>query len=343
MLLIGFGGWAWAENPDSSKKKEINRSFSVGLSDLLNVENRYGSITIAHWAKKEVEIRVVVESKARNVEQAQRGLDAVEIELRKSGSMVYAHTSLRNQWGWNNNNSRITIDYYISMPPELTATLSQRYGNINLPENNEGKCVLEVKYGNIKAGSFSEALSIEAGYSNIDIKDAKNLSMDLAYCGNVALRDAQSLTIDSKYSNLNIGNVDKADIDNMYGNIKIQKANILSIDTKYGSANIAYVKEELNVGLLAYSTLTLTELNPGFRSVKAEARYATLKLSISPQASFRVIADNIKYGSVDVRGMKITNSTIDDKVNYRYQINGGEERFIRFEGNSYSHLKINAL
>ena len=341
MLLISFSGWA--ENPESTQKKEINQSFSVSLSDQLNVENRYGAITITHWAKNEVAIRVVVESKARNDEQAQKGLDRVKIELKKSGSTVHALTSFVKQSGWESNNSSIAIDYYISMPSKLAANLSQQYGNINLPENNEGRCSLEVKYGNIKAGSFSESLRIEAGYSNINIEDVKDLRMHLAYSGNTSLRDAQNLTVDSKYSNLNIRNADKARIDNGYGNVKIQSANVLSIDTRYGNANIIYVKEELNVGTLSYSTLTLTELNAGFKHVNAEARYGTLILSISPQAAFQVIAEDMRYGSVDIKGMKITNSTIDNKVYHHYQINGGGDRFIRFEGNSYSNLKINAL
>jgi hypothetical protein len=341
ILLISFSGWA--ENLDSSKKKEINKSFSVSLNDLLDVDNRYGNITITHWAKNEVAIRVVVESKARNDDQAQKGLDKVEIELKKSGNTVYALTSLREQSGWSSNNNRITIDYYINMPSKLAANLSQKYGNINMPEKNEGKCILEVKYGNIKAGSFSESLSIDAGYSNINIEDVKDLKMDLAYCGNASLRNARSLTIDSKYSNINIQNADNINIDNKYGNIKIQHTNIISIETKYGNANIKYVKEELNIGTLDYSTLTLNELNDNFKHVNVEARYGTLKLSISPQASFRIIAEDMKYGGVDIMGLKITNLNIENKVNHHYQINGGGDRVIRFEGNSYSNLKINAL
>jgi hypothetical protein len=339
MLLISSGGQA--ENADSSKKKEINQSFSVGLSEQLNVDNQYGSITLTHWNQNEVAIRVVVESKANNDNRAQEGLDRVQIELKKSGNTVYALTSFKNSLGWNNN--RITIDYYISMPPRLAAKLSQRYGNINLPETNEGKCELEVKYGNIKAGSFSEPLSIDAGYSNINIEDVSDLKMDLAYCGNVTLRDARTLSIDSKYSHLNIRNAGKVDIDNQYGNIKIQQANSISIESKYGNANVDYIKEELNIGTLDYSTFTLKELNAGFKHVDAEARYGTLKLSISPQASFHVIAEDMKYGNVNINGLKITHSSVENKVDHHYRINGGGDQVIRFEGNNYSNLKINAL
>jgi hypothetical protein len=337
-LLISLGGWA--ENLDSSKKKEINQWFSLGANDQLDVDNRYGNIIISHWTKNEIAIRVVIESKAANDRLAQEGLDRVQIEMKKRGNTVYAATSFRNQMS---NNSSINIDYYISMPPKLAAALSQMYGNITMPEHNEGKCDLEVKYGNIQAGSFSEPLSIDAGYSNIHIGDVNELEMSLAYCGNVALKNARSLSIDSKYSNLNIRNADKIEITNRYGNIKIQDINSLFIETKYGNADINSVKEELNIDAMDYSTLELNELNDNFKHVNAEARYGTLKLSISVKASFQVIAEDMKYGSVDIKGLKITGTQIENKTNYHYRINGGGNRLIRFEGNSYSNLKINAL
>ena len=47
------------------KQKTVTRSFDVSAGDQLSIDNRYGNITITHWNKKQVEIRVVVESRAR--------------------------------------------------------------------------------------------------------------------------------------------------------------------------------------------------------------------------------------------------------------------------------------
>ncbi|MDR1938030.1 MAG: hypothetical protein LBQ73_05985 [Tannerellaceae bacterium] len=340
LLLVLNNLAGWAEDLDSSKKKEINQSFNVGLNDHLNVDNKYGSITVTHWAKNEVAIRVVVESKAGSESRAQEGLDRVRIELNKSGNTVYALTSIKSHSGWNNS---LTIDYYISMPSQLAATISQKYGNINLPEKNEGKCSLEVAYGNIKAGSFTEPLSIDAKYSNINLADVKDLRMDVSYCGNTIMGNGETIRIDSKYSNLKLRNVDKLDIDNSYGNVQIENAKVISAEIKYSEAKVKNLKESLDLSSLSYSTLSVNELDAGFKSVHAEAHYGTLNLSISPQAAFRVTAEAVKYGKVEVSGLKITESNVENKVNYFYRINGGGNSHIRFEGNSYSSLKIKAL
>lgn len=331
----------WAETLDSTKKKEINQTFKAGANDRLQIDNRYGSITITHWSKNEVSIQVVVESKARTESEAQNGLDRVNIELSQSGSTIYGTTSLKNQSGWNNN--RININYYISMPSKLSANLSQKYGNINLPEKNEGEYTMEVKYGNIIAGSFTAPLRIDAGYSNIKLEDVKTLQMEVAYCGNVAINNGDKMQIDSKYSNLNMRNITQLTLEKKYGNLNVQNVDKMSIDVKYSECTVERIKEELNTNM-SYSTITVKELATGFNQVKAEARYGNLNLSVSSKASFKVNVKDMKYGNIDVKGFSVTNSNIENKVNQYYQINGASgSSVIDFGGNNYSNLKINAL
>lgn len=47
MLLVLFCSVpGWGSKQESIKKKEINKSFNVGKSDILQVDNRYGNITV---------------------------------------------------------------------------------------------------------------------------------------------------------------------------------------------------------------------------------------------------------------------------------------------------------
>jgi hypothetical protein len=341
LMLAGSSLSGRAEDLDSSKKKEINQSFNASAGDQLNIENRYGNITVTHWEKNEVAIRVVIESKATNDSRAQEGLDRVQVELKKSGNTVFGITSMKNQTGWNNN-TKLTVDYYISMPAKLSATLSQKYGNINLPERNEGRYVLEVKYGNIKAGNFTGSLVIDAAYSNIDINDVQDAVLDLAYSGSANFGNANTIRVDSKYSNMKFLNIGKVDIDDKYGKIKIKNVDNLSLEIKYGEVSIERVKEAISSSL-DYSTLIVKELDAGFEKVNVEAHYGTFNLSVPSQAAFRLTAESMKYGKVTTGGLKVTSSNIDNKTHYYYQINGGGSRSIQFNGNNYSTLIINAL
>ena len=128
MLLVLFCSVSgWAAKQESIKKKEINKSFNVGKNDILQVDNRYGNITVTHWSKSEVSIRVVIEAKARNDEKAQAIIDRVNIRMEKMGNTVSAVTSLRSQNGNGGSNESFTINYYVNMPDVRPDTEVRQY------------------------------------------------------------------------------------------------------------------------------------------------------------------------------------------------------------------------
>ena len=120
---------------DNRKQKKISQADSVSAGDRLQVENRYGNITVTHWNQNTVAIRVEVECKARSEERAQENLDRIQIETKKIGGIVSAVTTIKKEMNSNSNNESMTINYYIQMPPKLAADLNQKYGNINLPSD----------------------------------------------------------------------------------------------------------------------------------------------------------------------------------------------------------------
>lgn len=343
MLLIVSTVCSWAGKPERIKKKEYSQSFSVSLSDQLLIDNRYGNTTVTHWNKNEALIRVEIEAKAETEEAAQATLDRVQIELKKSGNTVSGITSLKEQRWSNNSNERFTINYYISIPSKLAINLAQKYGNINLPEKNEGNSTIQVKYGNLNAGSFTKSLDLEVKYGNVDINDITKAYLYLGYCGNASIGNASQLEVDNKYSNLNIKKCTQITLENKYGNVKIESLDKGDMGIKYSEATIGSVKDELVVGELAYSTLTIKELSSNFKKLDVDARYGNLNVNISSGASFKVSAESMKYGNHNVSGFNVTNKSTEDKVNHYYEINGGKKGTIYFDGNNYSNINVKAL
>lgn len=333
---------ALAAKQEYTKRKEINKSFKVSRNDLLQVDNRFGNITVTHWNRQEVSIQVKIETKSSRETHVQRILDDIKVEIRKTGNTISAVTSLSGDIKLNNNNDRMTINYFISMPSELTSDLSQKYGNINLPQQNDGKCTLHVKYGNLNAGSFTADMNLEAKYGNVDIANLKTASFDLGYVSNLVCKDADKLLIDCKYSNLELGTIHRLDLDKKYGNIRIKKLDEGDMDVKYSEVTIDYLKDDLTVDGLSYTTLSIKELSPRFTRLDVNARYGNLKLKIPVSASFQVIAENMKYGNYDIKGFKTTDFSKEDD-NFRSEINGGGNHRIYFDGNNYGNLTIRAL
>ena len=357
MLLVVFCSVSgWAAKQESIKKKEINKSFNVGKSDIPQVDNRYGNITVTHWSKSEVSIRVVIEAKARNEERAQNIIDRISIRMEKTGNRVSAVTSLKPQNGSNGGNQSFTINYYVNMPSGMTCDLTQKYGNITMPENNKGICDLHVKYGNLSGGSFTGPLNIDVQYGNLDIADVDNATLDLAYCSKSSIRNGSQLNVDGRYSNLNLGNIRKMNVEAKYGDIHINRLDNGYLELKYGNCQIDELKQGINVDELSYSTLNIKDLASNFDKVNVDARYGNLNIHIDKNASFRVVANNMKYGNCKIQGgfniqrrNQSENSggfdSRDDqknKNNYILDVNNGKNGRINFEGNSYSNIKVMA-
>ena len=229
-------------------------------------------------------------------------------------------------------------------------------GNIIMPENNKGKCDLHVKYGNLNGGNFTGPLSIDVQYGNMDISDVDNATLDLAYCGKSSIRNGSQLNIDSKYSNLSLGNVRKMNTEAKYGDIHIDRLDNGYMELKYGNCKIDELKQGITVDELSYSTLTIKDLASNFDKVNVDARYGNLNIYIDVNASFRVVANNMKYGNCKVQGgFSIQRRNQDEnsvgfdsrddqrnKNNYTLDVNNGKNGRINFEGNSYSNIKVMA-
>ena len=142
---------------------------------------------------------------------------------------------------------------------------------------------------------------------------------------------------------MNIKKCGQINLENKYGNIKIESLDKGYMEIKYSEAMIGSVKDELNVDELAYSTLTIKELSANFKQVNVDARYGNLNISVPAKASFKIAAENMKYGSRNVNGFNITNSSTEDKVNHYYEINSGNKGRINFDGNNYSNINVKAL
>ena len=328
-------------NWEYSKTKEFHQQFTVKPTDLLQIDNRYGNVTVVYWAKNEVDIRVEVQVDANQEKKIKELLDRVDIRFNQSGGVVSAFTEIESQQ--NNGNYNLNIHYYVQMPKTMNGKMEVNYGNVYLPDNNEGAWALDVKYGNIQAGNFTAPLQIVAKYTNVDIRNVYQAEVELEYTGNSKIGNAEKLMIDGKYSTMSIGDVKQLELSCKFGGVELETVDRAEMSLSYSNAEISSLKQILDLDELSYSTLNIRALSDSFTRIDADARYGNLKLRLPEKTAFTVEADDMKYGDLEVRGFHIDQEKKEDKDYYYYEVNGGGKRKIRFSGNNYSHLTIRSL
>jgi len=324
----------------SEKEREVSKTFQVSLSDKLNIENRYGNITVTHWNKNEIAIKVVIEAKANNDRRAEELLDYVSISLDKTGNTVSGITSMKN-FGGTKNNERLTVNYYISKPSKVQPYFEQRYGNVNLPRENDAKTTLEVKYGNINGGNFSEDLQVECSYGNVEVGNLNEAYMELAYCGNVKIENGKVITLESRYSNGKVSDVEQLNLEISYGNFNIGNAGIVNLESKYSNLDIKRLEKHLYVEF-SYGNINVKDVSSTLNEIKAESRYGNLNITMPTSMAFEVIAKDMKYANYNISD-RFNVHTSKNQHDFHSKINNGHSsRKIYFMGNNYGNLTIKA-
>ena len=107
------------------KTKSINRTFQLEANDELEVDNKYGEITVAHWERNEVLIQVEIESRAASEKVAQANLDRITIEMNQWGHGIKAETIIAsNKGNWSHGNASFSTRSTLPKSPFTSRTSS---------------------------------------------------------------------------------------------------------------------------------------------------------------------------------------------------------------------------
>jgi len=337
-LLLSGSMMGSAEEMQSKKTKEVSRSYTTDRNSLLSVDNTYGNIVITHWNKNEISIKVVIEAKAKTDNRANQLLEQVYIEINKSGNTISAVTKLKNVNA--GNNEQLKINYIINMPADMQNKLTQKYGNITMPDKNEGISTIKVMYGNMKGGEFTKDLKIDCSYGNVKLGRVYSADVKLSYSNLDQSNYADNINIAANYSEVKLKDVKNLTISSNYGNLKAGRITIANMNFKYGNIDMGSLSESLKADV-DYGNINLESLSSNFRQIDIKAQYGNIDINIPSNAAFNMEAKNMKYGKLDMKGF---NSNVRNENNNMYTtVNGGGSRTIKIDGKGYSNVKIKAL
>jgi hypothetical protein len=125
------------------KSKTYTKSYPADGNDKLQIDNRYGKVTVNTWNKNEFKVDVQIKSYANNDDDAQKLLDQASITDNKDNDLVNFTTVINtgtgnNFWGTMTTNGKTTVrktvvTYTVYMPIKSAVSITNRYGSIELP------------------------------------------------------------------------------------------------------------------------------------------------------------------------------------------------------------------
>ena len=295
-ILIPFLGFS---NDDTfiSKQKSIKKTYIVNSNAGIDIDNKYGNITVLVWDEDKIDLDITIKVTGGNENWVNEKLNSIDIDITALKSMVTAITKIGSSSlkGKGSSNS-FEINYVIKIPKNGTVKLNNKYGNITaltLGSTTDISC----RYGKITLGK------LEGTSNRIKIEYCQNSAIDYikngiiqAYYSGLKINDSGSLILDTNYTDLVISDGQTVKYDCNYGNFKFQKINSLSGSGNYLTINVSEISNNINIDA-NYSKINVGVITEKANNVNINTGYSDVYLGYDTNYTFDFDI-NIKYGNI---------------------------------------------
>ncbi|QDW21958.1 hypothetical protein [Flavobacterium sp. KBS0721] len=295
-ILIPFLGFS---NDDTfiSKEKNIKKTYIVNSNAGIDIENKYGNITVSTWDENKIDLDITIKVSGGNENWVNERLNSIDVDINALKSMVSAITNIGNSSLKSRGSSNsFEINYVIKIPKNGTVKLNNKYGNITTL-TLESTTDISCKYGKIILGKLNgDSNRIEIGYSqNSSIDYIKSGNIEARYSG-IKINESGNLNVDANYTDVSLQEGQNIKCKGNYGSFKFQKINSLVGSSNYVTISIAEVLNNLNIDA-TYSKINVESMSEKSKNVNINTGYTNIALGYDANYSFDFDI-NTRYGSI---------------------------------------------
>ncbi|MEO8887160.1 MAG: hypothetical protein ABI367_13935 [Mucilaginibacter sp.] len=308
-------GQADVDTETDQKIKNYSKTYVADANTRLDIDNRYGKVSVKTWAKNEFKVDVQIKVLADKTDETSNLLNSINITDKKQGQTVIFKTIIDKEAAilavGRNNFRKVEINYVVYMPAKNALNITNKLGNIELPDLN-GKVVINCSFGDLVAKSLTNPANIiKVSYGDARIASLRASDLDIT-SGTLTLGWADKLNAAMSYSSAKIGKISTSGI----------------INVKYGSG------------------VQITDIDKNLKNLLVNSNYSAVKLGIADDenADFDV---TLHYGSFNTgnKPVNISKRSTEDQrwnptQNFKGHVGKGDlERMININSN-YSVVKF---
>lgn len=285
LLLIPFLGFS---NDDSyiSKQKTIKKTYIVNSNAGIDIDNKYGNITVNTWDEDKIDLDIVIKVNGPNENWVNEKLNSIDVNITALKSLVTAVTSIGNSsLKSKGSNNSFEINYVIKIPKNGGIKLVNKYGNISVP-NAEASTDINCKYGKVTLGKLN------GSNNQVEIAYCQNSSIDYIQSGNIDARysglkinDSGNINLDANYTDVNLNDGQNIKYNCNYGTFKFQKINSLNGSGNYLTVNIGEISSNLSFDT-NYSKINIDNMNEKAGNVTINSGYTDVSIGYAANYAF---------------------------------------------------------
>ncbi len=280
-----------------SEIRNYTRSYAVRKNFSLEVTNKYGAVHLTTWDVDSVSIRAEAIAYGPDRSRISKMFDGLEIDITDYDYVIRARTEFSQNFnmfiesfkGMTSKmipyDSRLEINYYISLPEYLNINIENRYGDVFL-ENSTGTVSITISNGSLKAGNLLKAPSINLSFCDAVIQSIGSGRID-ASLSEITIDETTDLTIKSIGSKIEVEKAGDIRVDSRRDKFFIGTVETLSGSSYFTDYRIDYLLKKADI-TSKYGDIDINNVEKGFGSINIISNYSDVSLNFDESSSYNL-------------------------------------------------------
>lgn len=312
---------------NDSEVRSFMKTVKVNRETSLEILNKYGTVHISPWNKDSASIRAEIKAFAPNQSKLDKMFGGIMINITEAGTIVKAQTDFNQNINMLFENfkgmtskiisyeSRVEINYYISIPEYLNLRIENKYGDVYM-ENTTGTFSASVSNGTFKANSLGSRSTLTLAFCDATINAIASGKIDASF-SEINIGETGDLTITSISSKYEIVKGGIINTESRRDKFFIHNAESLTGNSYFTTYNLNSLKKAIDL-TARYGSVTVDVIENGFQSVNINSGYSDLSLRFDPAASYKFDIRHINsYLGLPEKNIKSEKKVInEDKKEY---------------------------
>lgn len=222
--------------------KTVEERFPLSAAGTLQLENKYGDISVTGWEREEVAVKIDIEVNRRKKDDAKDLLGRIDANIKSSeGFVSITSVVAKKNTGWfadffnrtnpiDTDRSRVQINYEVFLPQKAKLKIVNRFGDV-LIEDWSGELNTLIEHGDLWIGEDLNKADVILKFGKLRARNLNYASLNLKN-GELDMENAKSLRINGSGTEMQLGNVNALElysnkdditlneVGTIYGNVK---------------------------------------------------------------------------------------------------------------------------
>lgn len=279
-----------------TETKDVSKYQAFDPKGVLNIENRYGNITVRSWQADSIRItaQIMISSKSRDRLAQLQKRSQVEMYITNDFAdvkTVVDESTLAKEWRNIKNlassgGDQIEVNYVVDVPTGIKLEITNRFGNTYIHKHN-GRIMLDSEHGDVRLGTTPNLERAEVSFGKLYARVLNKSDLDLAFC-DLDIDKASTLKIRSKSSTIHLGELKNVYVQSARDKIKIGKAKLVKVSGSLTKVEIEELQDQLDVNL-KYGKLWVQQVKPSFSTLRIMPKHCTVYMNFENKDKVKTV------------------------------------------------------